>query len=136
MNSVITLATPHNTTTLQERLLIRKWLKILINRSLVLGTVDRPQLHDIVLDYVLAQHTPAVLSAAHRNVVELFRLRRPHTHGWAPSKVSTENQAGMYILHEVEYHIKGPPPNPRSLDALLAPLATNSSMNSIPAHSD
>jgi hypothetical protein len=27
------------------RLLIRKWLKILIDRSLVLGTVDRPQLH-------------------------------------------------------------------------------------------
>lgn len=30
------------------RLMLRSWLKILIDRSLVLGSVDRPQLHDIV----------------------------------------------------------------------------------------
>ena len=33
----------------------RKWLRILINRSLVLGSVDRPSLHDLVLDFAMSQ---------------------------------------------------------------------------------
>ena len=32
-------------THIPPRLLLRKWLKVLIDRSLVLGTVDRPQLY-------------------------------------------------------------------------------------------
>ena len=34
-----------------NRFQIRKWLKVLINRSLVLGSVDRPQLHDGLLGF-------------------------------------------------------------------------------------
>lgn len=34
----------------------RRWLKILIDRSLVIGTVDRLALHDIVGDFVTGQH--------------------------------------------------------------------------------
>ena len=36
---------------------LRKWLRILINRSLVLGTIDRPSLHDLVLDFAVSQHS-------------------------------------------------------------------------------
>eukprot|EP01046_Picozoa_sp_COSAG06_P087264 COSAG06_NODE_33772_length_484_cov_0.948052_1_plen_154_part_01 len=56
---------------------IRKWLRILINRSLVLGTVDRPSLHDLVLDFAVAQHSDAKLRESHRAVVEAFRAARP-----------------------------------------------------------
>ena len=56
-----------------SRLLIRKYLKILIDRSLVLGTVDRPQLHDIVWEYVKTQITAGEFKAAQRRLVEDFR---------------------------------------------------------------
>ena len=88
-----------------SRLLIRKWLKILINRSLVLGTVDRPQLHDIVLDYVIKQHPKDVLASAHRVAIELFRARRPAQHGWTEDNLSTDDQTGLYIVREVSYHV-------------------------------
>ena len=41
---------------------IRKWLKILIDRSLVLGTVDRASLHDLVLDFTIGMHEKAELA--------------------------------------------------------------------------
>ena len=34
-------------------LMIRRWLKVLIDRSLVMGTVDRIQLHDVVRDFTI-----------------------------------------------------------------------------------
>ena len=56
---------------------IRKWLRILLNRSLVLGTVDRPSVHDLVLDFAVAQHADGELSRQHRRVVDAFRDARP-----------------------------------------------------------
>ena len=56
---------------------IRKWLRILINRSLVLGTIDRPSLHDLVLDFAVAQHSDTQLRDHHRRAVEGFRAARP-----------------------------------------------------------
>ena len=55
----------------------RRWLKQLIDRSLVLGSVDRPVLHDIVADFVHSQHSEAELQVAHRALVDLFRAARP-----------------------------------------------------------
>ena len=40
---------------------IRKWLRVLINRSLVLGTIDRPLVHDLVLDFAVAQTKASML---------------------------------------------------------------------------
>ena len=56
---------------------IRKWLRVLINRSLVLGTIDRPSLHDLVLDFAVAQHSDEALCDQHRCIVEAFRAARP-----------------------------------------------------------
>lgn len=47
----------------------RRWLKILIDRSLVIGTVDRLALHDIVGDFVTGQHSKEELRQAHRRLV-------------------------------------------------------------------
>ena len=86
---------------------IRQWLRVLLDRSLVLGTVDRPSLHDLVLgadpwswpdlillscmygcntkltqimsisDFVVSQHTEEQLREKHRAVVQAFRKCRP-----------------------------------------------------------
>eukprot|EP01043_Picozoa_sp_COSAG02_P053250 COSAG02_NODE_5854_length_3987_cov_169.941872_2_plen_271_part_00 len=48
-----------------------------VHRSLVLGSVDRPALHDIVLDYVISQHTSDELRTSHRKLVDLLRAERP-----------------------------------------------------------
>ena len=59
---------------------LRKWLRILINRSLVLGTVDRPSVHDLVLDFAGAQHSKEKLRDCHRRIVEAFRAARSSDH--------------------------------------------------------
>eukprot|EP01046_Picozoa_sp_COSAG06_P022821 COSAG06_NODE_1787_length_8398_cov_5.335944_7_plen_595_part_00 len=56
---------------------IRKWLRILINRSLLLGTVDRPSVHDLVLDFAEAQYSKDKLRDSHRRIVDVFRAARP-----------------------------------------------------------
>jgi hypothetical protein len=58
---------------------IRKWLKMLIDRSLVLGTVDRASLHDLVLDFTTGMYDKVELAGAHRRVIEMFRQNRPIT---------------------------------------------------------
>ena len=55
------------------RVYIRKYLKVLIDRSLVLGTVDRPQLHDVMLDYVKKELAGGAYTAAQRRLVESLR---------------------------------------------------------------
>eukprot|EP01047_Picozoa_sp_COSAG01_P042920 COSAG01_NODE_3777_length_5704_cov_34.622658_2_plen_714_part_00 len=57
--------------------LARRWLKQLIDRSLVLGTVDRPALHDIVGEFVAAQHSNEELQQAHRRMVDQLCASRP-----------------------------------------------------------
>lgn len=56
---------------------IRRWLKILIDRSLVLGTVDRPSLHDIVRDYVVGLFSAHELKAANFRLINCLRANRP-----------------------------------------------------------
>lgn len=86
------------------RLLIRKWLKMLIDRSLVLGTVDRPQLHDIVGEFLIAQFTTAEMKAAQKRIVNAFRAHRPPD-GW--QAIGTHgNKKALYIVQGVELHIK------------------------------
>lgn len=48
-----------------------------VHRSLVLGSVDRPALHDIVLDFVVSQHSGDELRNSHRRLVDLLRAERP-----------------------------------------------------------
>ena len=56
---------------------VRKWLRVLLNRCLVLGSVDRPSLHDLVLDWTIAQHSDDQLRDNHRRVINAFRASRP-----------------------------------------------------------
>ena len=55
---------------------VRKWIKVLLDRCLVLGHVDRPQVHDLVLDFCQTQFTPDELRDAHASIVNAFRANR------------------------------------------------------------
>eukprot|EP01052_Picozoa_sp_SAG31_P006593 SAG31_NODE_304_length_18019_cov_10.386440_8_plen_750_part_00 len=112
---------------------IRKWLKILINRSLVLSTVDRPSVHDlgaltcqkpllllsdsntctnvlllIVLDFAVAQYSDAELWDAHRRIVESFRANRPSdSHGRKQHDVSrSSSPLSSYVGAECVHHVR------------------------------
>merc|ERR1719272_2382636 len=56
-----------------SRMHVRRYLKVLIDRSLVLGTVDRPQLHDVMHDYVQKELAGEQYRAAQRRLVESLR---------------------------------------------------------------
>jgi hypothetical protein len=87
---------------------IRKWLRILINRSLVLGTVDAPSVHDLVLDFAIAQHGDDVLRADHRLIVEAFRAARPaDAHGRLKfDRTSRDDPMAMYVCAESAFHLR------------------------------
>jgi hypothetical protein len=88
---------------------IRKWLRILINRSLVLGTIDRPSVHDLVLDWTVAQHTKIDLQDSHRAVVETFRQSRPADfHGRRRFDKTTyvSDPVVSYVVNEIHHHIE------------------------------
>ena len=86
---------------------IRKWLRILINRTLVLGTIDRPSVHDLVLDFAEAQYTDHELREGHRAVVETFRQARPEdAHGRRRfDKTVMIDPIDIYVCHEIGHHI-------------------------------
>jgi hypothetical protein len=87
---------------------IRNWLRILLNRSLVLGTIDRPSVHDLVLDFAVAQHSADDLRQAHRRVVDAFRAARPvDAHGRCMFDMSNrEHSLSVYACAEISYHLK------------------------------
>lgn len=86
---------------------IRKYLRILINRSLVLGTVDRPSVHDLVLDFVRSQHTGDEMRKNHRRVVEAFRASRPQDgHGrHRYDRMRRDDLKSTYVCNEICHHI-------------------------------
>ena len=80
---------------------IRRWLKMLIDRSLVLGTVDRPSLHDIVMDFVVSSKSDEARRGMNRRLVELWRSRRPPG-GW---DVESKESVPQYITLTAVHHI-------------------------------
>eukprot|EP01052_Picozoa_sp_SAG31_P040726 SAG31_NODE_5973_length_2232_cov_1.170183_1_plen_664_part_01 len=87
---------------------IRKWLKVLIDRSLVLGHVDQASLHDLVLDFTLTLHSAERLVEMHRNVVERFRAART-VNGAGVARWTVENRDDAmtyYVLNECEHHVR------------------------------
>jgi hypothetical protein len=86
---------------------IRKYLRILINRSLILGTVDRPSVHDLVLDFAVAQHSKEQLWLNHRAIVEAFRASRPaDAHGRRKFDIAQNNDPMCsYVSDEIQFHI-------------------------------
>ena len=79
-----------------SRLHVRQYLKVLLDRSLVLGTIDRAQLHDVMLDYVLKEFNSEAQKEAQREFVELLRR----------SDRSTYTASGQYLRLNAHHHIK------------------------------
>jgi hypothetical protein len=74
---------------------IRNYLKVLIDRSLVLGTVDRPQLHDVMLDYVRKELAGDQYKASQRRLVDAFRK----------ADRSPASATGKYMQLCIKHHI-------------------------------
>ena len=90
---------------------IRRWLKVLIERSLVLGTVDRMSMHDIVRDHVLTMYTEQELQQAHRRVVELLRHNRPQSAKLVPAwevggQIGQPDRLAHYVGSAAFEHVK------------------------------
>jgi hypothetical protein len=84
------------TTVPLSRMHIRNYLKVLIDRSLVLGTVDRPQLHDVMLEYVKKELGGEQYKAAQRKLVDAFRK----------ADRSLLMATGKYMQLHIKHHIK------------------------------
>lgn len=90
---------------------IRRWLRALLNRNLILGTVDRIQLHDLVRDYIISRFeelAPAGgLRGAHRRLLDILANGRPTTvrgdSQWEP--LSTDEVA-RYVNSFSEHHTR------------------------------
>eukprot|EP01051_Picozoa_sp_SAG22_P004184 SAG22_NODE_218_length_14885_cov_24.733699_5_plen_1447_part_00 len=87
---------------------IRKWLRVLIDRSLVLGTIDRPSVHDLVLDFAAAQHSVDALREQHRAIVNAFREARPaDVHGRHKFEASQRDSSiCAYVTTEISHHLR------------------------------
>ena len=83
-----------------SRMQVRRYLKMLIDRSLVLGTVDRPQLHDVMLDYVQKALAGEAYKTAQRRLVE--ELRKSNR----SSDRSTGTVLDKYMQQCVRHHVK------------------------------
>eukprot|EP01052_Picozoa_sp_SAG31_P046152 SAG31_NODE_8709_length_1401_cov_1.407066_2_plen_318_part_01 len=74
----------------------------MLDRSLVLGSVDRPSLHDIVRDYVQQLFGVDELRQSHRRLVDTLREQRPEC-GWQRSR---KEPTARYIWNEIVFHIR------------------------------
>jgi hypothetical protein len=68
---------------------------VLIDRSLVLGTVDRPQLHDVMLEFVKKELAGEQYKRAQRRLVDSFRK----------SNRSPSSATGKYMQLYIKHHI-------------------------------
>ena len=82
---------------------LRRWLKALIDRSLILGPVDRPSLHDMVRETLIKWKSDEA-RGMNRRLVELWRSRRPEKGGWP---LQSTQKVPQYILQTAEHHING-----------------------------
>ena len=78
-----------------SRMHIRNYLKVLIDRSLVLGTVDRPQLHDVMLEFVKKELAGEQYKRAQRRLVDALRN----------ADRSTASASGKYMQLYIKHHI-------------------------------
>jgi hypothetical protein len=88
---------------------LRKWMQLLINRSLILNNWERPQLHDIVREWSISQHTSEELAALQRRVVGAFVRARPPSQLQGMEQLKAwqgQNECALYVRHEIGHHIR------------------------------
>ena len=68
----------------------------------MLGSVDRPQLHDVVGDYAQQQFSDSDRQRAHRRMVQIVRERRP-AGGW---EKLLHDPLSRYVTYEIGFHIE------------------------------
>ncbi len=102
---------------LVPELQVRYWLQVLINRSLIIGTWERPQLHDIVREYVIGLFEPAEMKRLQRKVVDCFCAHRPISNeekliglpvlvgSLGASGGQNHDEYAQYVLEQIRHHL-------------------------------
>ncbi len=89
---------------------LRRWLRVLVSRSLILGSVDRPSVHDLVKDFCEAQYKDEEWRRQHTLVVNAFRAARPaDTFGrsrFDKSCASMSDPLCNYVCNEIGHHVE------------------------------
>ena len=71
----------------------------------------RPQLHDVVLDFVLSKFSPDELRAAQVRFVDVVRASRPISgFGWSKFNCSLD-PASNYIVNQLVHHVRAALPD-------------------------
>ncbi len=104
-------STDEDTATRPKIIMIRRWLKVLIERSLILGTVDRISCHDIIRSYTLQLYTEHELRQAHRRFVEVLRQNRPQAPDLVPAwtlagVIGQPDRSVAYVRDNVVKHVR------------------------------
>jgi hypothetical protein len=110
---------------------IRRWLRQLIDRSLVLGTVDKPSLHDIVKDFVVSQKSEEERRAMNRRLVELWRSKRP-AGGWDVRLDIGAASVSQYMSSAAVHHMRGALTADGSDDAIATEWLADFPQDAIP----
>ena len=88
---------------------IRKWLRILLTRSLVLGSIDRPSVHDLTLDFAISSHTTGELQQGHQRILEAFRQSRTVSAAGICAYDYTKRVScdiTRYVCNDADHHCK------------------------------
>ena len=77
--------------------------------AVLLTQLDRPQLHDVVGEYVLSQFTSVELRQAQTRLVDIFRANRPvfiGNNGWNRFFCNIDS-ATHYVTSQLPHHLNG-----------------------------
>ena len=89
---------------------LRRWLRVLVSRSLILGSIDRPSVHDLIKDFCEAQHKKEEWRRQHTLVVNAFRAARPTDifgrSRFDKSCASLSDPLCNYVCNEIGHHVE------------------------------
>ena len=97
-------------TELVPEMTLRRWIQVLVNRSIVLGSWEKPSLHDITREYAISLFTPDELRELQQKAVEAFCAARPRSKdddslfAWPKTELKTDLE--RYVKRELVYHVR------------------------------
>jgi hypothetical protein len=78
------------------------WLTVCA--CLASGPIDQPSIHDIVGDFALSMACQQDTENAHRQLINIFRERRPNRHGW--DLAHCDDRLSKYVQKYCGHHIE------------------------------
>ena len=93
----------------RARLAVGSCLGTLLKYNLIKGSLSAGSgvfMHDIVRDYVIAQHSPEALRALQRAVVDVTLAARPEPQGFPASEFAAAGSFEFYVGRQLYWHMR------------------------------